>query len=65
MGKNWVHLQDGSGSAMNNSHDLVLTGDADPAMGDIVVMEGVIAANKDFGAGYKYSAIILEAKVLP
>ncbi len=65
MGKNWVHLQDGSGNAMNNSHDLVLTGDADPAEGDIVVMEGVVAADKDFGAGYKYSAIVLEAKVLP
>jgi hypothetical protein len=65
MGKNWVHLQDGTGNALNNSHDLVLAGDADPAEGDIVVMEGVVAADKDFGAGYKYSAIVLEAKVLP
>lgn len=65
MGKNWVHLQDGTGNAMNNSHDLVFTGDADPAEGDIVVMEGVVAADKDFGAGYKYSAIVLDARLLP
>ncbi|HID69991.1 MAG TPA: DNA-binding protein, partial [Desulfobacterales bacterium] len=27
-------------------------------------MEGILAANKDFGAGYKYVAIIEEAKTV-
>ncbi len=64
MGRNWVHLQDGSGDAMNNTHDLVLTTGATVKEGDVVIMEGVLTANKDFGAGYKYDAIIEEAKIV-
>lgn len=64
MGRNWVHLQDGSGNPLNNSHDLVLTGDKAPEVGTIVVMEGVLAADKDFGAGYTYSAIVEQATIV-
>lgn len=64
MGRNWVHLQDGSGDPMNNTHDLVFTTDATVKSGDVVTMEGVLTANKDFGSGYKYDAIVEEAKVV-
>ncbi|MFH0780670.1 MAG: DNA-binding protein [Pseudomonadota bacterium] len=64
MGKNWVHLQDGTGDPLQNSHDLVLTTDASPEINTIVVMEGILAADKDFGAGYKYSAIVEQASLL-
>lgn len=64
MGRNWVHLQDGSGDPMSNTHDLVLTTGATVKEGDVVIMEGVLTANKDFGAGYKYDAIIEEAKIV-
>ncbi len=64
MGKNWVHLQDGTGNPLNNSHDLVLTTDASPALETIVTMEGILAADKDFGAGYKYSAIVEQAVLI-
>lgn len=64
MGRNWVHLQDGTGDPMQNTHDLVITTDATVKEGDIVVMEGVVAAKKDFGAGYKYEAIVEQAKVI-
>jgi hypothetical protein len=30
---------------------------------DIITMEGVLAANKDFGSGYSYSVIIEDATV--
>ncbi len=64
MGRNWVHLQDGTGDPMSNTHDLVLTTGATVKEGDIVTLEGVLTANKDFGAGYKYDAIIEEVKIV-
>lgn len=64
MGRNWIHLQDGSGDPMQNTHDLVATSSETVEVGTVVLLEGILAANKDFGAGYKYSAILEEAKVL-
>ena len=64
MGRNWVHLQDGTGDPMANTHDLVLTTAETVKTGDTITMEGVLTANKDFGAGYKYEAIIEKAKVV-
>ncbi len=61
MGKNWVHLQDGTGNPLHNSHDLVLTTDMTLAVDAIVTMQGILAAEKDFGAGYTYSAIVEQA----
>ena len=58
MGRNWIHLQDGTGNPMNNSHDLVVTTSAEAQVNDIVIAEGILAADKDFGAGYAYSAIL-------
>jgi len=63
MGKNWVHLQDGTGNPMKNSHDLVVTTTAEPKAGDIVVMEGTLHADKNFGFGYKYAVIIEDAEI--
>lgn len=63
MGKNWVHLQDGSGNPLKNTHDLVVTTQADPKVGSVVIVEGTLHAKKDFGAGYKYDAIIEDAEV--
>lgn len=65
MGRNWIHLQDGSGDPANNTHDLVFTTEADTIeVGKVITMEGVLTANKDFGSGYKYDAIVEEAKVV-
>jgi len=64
MGRNWVHLQDGTGDPMTNTHDLVITTDATAKEGDIITMEGVLTAFKDFGAGYKYEAIVEKAKIV-
>ncbi len=58
MGKNWIHLQDGSGDPAKGTHDLVVTSQEKPVIGEIVVVEGVLAADKDFGAGYRYDVII-------
>lgn len=63
MGKNWIHLQDGTGNPMNNSHDLVVTSADMPEKDSIIIVEGVLAKDKDFGAGYKYNVILEEAVV--
>jgi hypothetical protein len=63
MGKNWVHLQDGTGNPMKNTHDLVITTMADPEVDSVIVIEGTLHADKDFGAGYRYDVIIEDAEV--
>jgi hypothetical protein len=64
MGKNWIHLQDGTGNPMQNSHDLVVTSAETAEVGSIITIEGIVAADKDFGAGYKYTAIVEDAAVI-
>jgi len=63
MGKNWLHIQDGTGNTMKNTHDLVVTTAATPEKGDVVVIEGELHANRDFGAGYQYPVIIEDAVI--
>jgi len=62
LGKNWAHIQDGTGSKEN--FDLVVTTMERFNVGDIVVFEGVLSIDKDFGSGYKFSVIIENAVVL-
>ncbi|MBK9104523.1 MAG: hypothetical protein IPL92_08120 [Saprospiraceae bacterium] len=63
MSRNWIHLQDGS--MKDKAIDLTVTTTDNIALGSIVALEGVIALNKDFGAGYKYDIIMEEAKLIP
>ncbi len=64
MGKNWVHLQDGSGDPAKGTHNLVMTTQDLPNNGDVVTMSGTLYEDKDFGAGYKYAVIVEEASIL-
>ena len=61
MGKNWIHLQDGTGSAGTN--DLTVTTSATAQMGDTVTVSGALVIDKDFGYGYAYDVIIEDAKI--
>ena len=63
MGKNWIHLQDGTGDPKNGSHNLVATSDDLPAKGDVVTLKGTITKDKDFGSGYKYSVIMEKGSI--
>jgi len=65
MGKNWVHLADGTGTAEAKTNDLTLTTNDTFAVGDTVTLEGLVAVDKDFGYGYFYELILEEAAVLP
>ncbi|HLL23303.1 MAG TPA: OB-fold nucleic acid binding domain-containing protein, partial [Kofleriaceae bacterium] len=59
MGRTWVHLQDGTGGAGTN--DLMVTTEGTAKVGDIVVVRGTLAVDKDFGAGYHYDVIVENA----
>lgn len=63
MGKNWLHLQDGTGDSAKSTHDLVVTSAGKAGKGDIVTVEGVLAANKDFGGGYTYAVIVEDVTI--
>lgn len=63
MGFNWLHLQDGSGTAADGTNDLTVTTDAVVKVGDVVTVTGTLAVKKDFGAGYSYEAILEKATI--
>lgn len=63
MGKNWIHLRDGSGSAADNTDDLLVTTMDQAKVGDVVLIKGVVHTDKDFGSGYAYKTLIEEAKL--
>ncbi len=63
MGANWLHLQDGTGDAKKSTHDLVVTTQELPSVGEVVTLRGALAADKDFGAGYRYDVIIEQASL--
>jgi hypothetical protein len=64
MGKNWLHIQDGTGNPMKNQHDLVVTTAEEIAEGAVITLEGTLASERDFGAGYKYEVIVEDAKII-
>lgn len=64
MGKNWLHIQDGSGSADHQDNDLTVTTSTPASVGATVLVTGQVSTNRDFGAGYKYAIILEDAKVV-
>jgi hypothetical protein len=62
MGKNWLHVRDGSGAEGTN--DLTVTTAAElPELGATVVVTGPVTLDKDFGAGYAYDVIVEDAEI--
>jgi len=61
MNRNWVHLQDGTRSG--DHYDLTFTTLAEVQVGNVVILEGTVALNKDFGAGYVYDVIVEESEL--
>lgn len=62
LGKNWLHLRDGSGGPGTN--DLTVTTAATVKVGDLVLVTGKLGTDRDFGSGYKYPLIIEDASVV-
>lgn len=65
MGKNWLHVRDGSGSDEKGDNDLTVTVDSSiqAAAGDVIVVTGTVKADTDLGQGYKYPVLIENAKI--
>lgn len=65
MGRNFVHIQDGTGDAKAGTNDLTVTSKQTAALGDQVTITGTVVLNRDFGAGYSYPLLIEEASITP
>jgi len=63
LGKNWLHVQDGSGSAADGTNDIVVTTKSEAAIGDIVTAKGKVRTDVDVGSGYTYAVMIDDAAV--
>lgn len=63
MGRNFLHVQDGTGDA--NSNDLTVTSKDTAKVGDQVTVTGKVTLDKDFGSGYTYPLLVEEASVAP
>ena len=63
MGKNWVHVRDGSGADGTNDLTVTTTMNPLPKVGDTVLVTGTAVTNKDFGMGYQYPVLIEDAEV--
>ncbi len=61
LGKNWLHVRDGTGSG--NTADLAIASDDTAAVGETVLVTGVVHVDKDLGAGYHYDVIVEDAKI--
>jgi hypothetical protein len=62
MGRNWLHIRDGSGGEGSNNLTVTSTGRA--KVGDLVLVTGRLAVDKDFGSGYRYALLVEEAQVV-
>lgn len=61
MGKDWIHLQDGSGTA--GSDDIIATAvNSTVQVGDNVTATGIVKTDVDLGYGYNFPVLIEEAK---
>ncbi|MBK8259629.1 MAG: nucleotide-binding protein [Polyangiaceae bacterium] len=64
LGRTYLHLRDGSGDTANATNDITVTTDAAPALGDTILIEGVVAIDRDIGSGYKFPTIVENAKLI-
>ena len=62
MGRNFLHVQDGTGDATSNN--LTVTSTETAKVGDNVTITGRVVLNKDFGAGYTYPLLVEEAAIV-
>ena len=58
MGKNWLHIRDSS-----TIDDLTATTDSTVAIDDVVILEGMLELEKDYGYGYVYPVILVDSKI--
>ncbi|MBK6914263.1 MAG: hypothetical protein IPH11_11660 [Ignavibacteriales bacterium] len=61
MNRNWIHIQDGT--EFDGNYDLMVTSNDIANVGDVIIVEGKVSVDKDFGAGYVYKVMIEDAVI--
>jgi hypothetical protein len=63
LGRDWLHVQDGS-RAPDGRYDLtVTTAQQNIQPGDVLLIRGKVAIDRDFGAGYRYDILLEDAQI--
>ncbi len=65
LGKNWIHVSDGSGSKDSGTDDLTVTTADLAQVGDAVTVTGTVARDVDLGMGYFFAVLVEDASVSP
>jgi hypothetical protein len=63
LGKNWLHVRDGSGSDADGTNDVLVTTKDEAAVGDVVTVKGTVRNDVNLGSGYTYAVLIEDAAV--
>lgn len=63
LGKNWLHLQDGTGTAAAKSNDVIVVTTAMAAVGDVVTASGTVRTDVKVGEGYAFDVLVEDAKI--
>ncbi|MDA3833623.1 MAG: hypothetical protein PF495_09520 [Spirochaetales bacterium] len=63
MGKYWIHIQDGTGSAEKMNNDLTATTVETVNIGDEIIVQGALSVDKNLGSGYVFAALIEDVSV--
>jgi hypothetical protein len=61
MGKNWFHVQDGSGAA--GANDILVTSQDKAAVGDVLTIKGTVRTDVSLGSGYDYAVMVENASL--
>jgi len=62
MERNWVHIQDGT--EFDGKYDLTVTSLESFQLGQVLIIEGILAMNRDFGYGYSYEILLENASIV-
>jgi hypothetical protein len=62
--RNWIHLKDGTGDYEKATNDLTITTQQMVEKGDLILVTGKIAYDKNYGAGYAYKVIVEDAAIV-
>ena len=63
MGKNWVHIQDGTGSVETKTYDITVSTLDTAEVGDEIIVHGTLAINKNLGSMHSFAVIIEDASL--
>jgi hypothetical protein len=61
LGKNWIHVRDGTGAEADGTNDVLVTSQAEAKVGDVVLIKGIVRTDVDLGSGYAYKVLVEEA----